>query len=178
MRHPAMRLSTSAIKGTSLQAARWVWYSSVVKVGETVLFGKHKRLDESPQGRLRFLCEQEGSEESKLKQGLSELFKKQEGVIRAYLVKVEVNPPADWDVALCVRAGTIEVESLLQEVNEVLSSISMEDKQLHIVLLNRNGESRVASVCRPFFEVSGGKKLGSWKWLIVAAVIAIVTYQL
>jgi len=99
--------------------------------------------------RTRFLGEQDGAEERKLKAALMPLFPNL-GVNRAYLVRLKYGLFSSG-VALCLQTmqGAAPEERIVQEIDSVFSRVF--PGHLDIMFLNDSRERDVAAVCPPFF---------------------------
>src|SRR5262245_35459932 len=103
------------------------------------------------EGKIRFLCEQDGEPERALKERLvPELVSS--GVQRAYLARVEYEPPTGYEVALCLRAP--EDRALVARLVEPFGELFGRDVHLDILFLSDAQESELARVCAPFFRAA------------------------
>ncbi len=113
-------------------------------------FGKGRRSPETrTEKKVRFLCEQDGTPERKLKELLApELISS--GVERAYLARVEYGRSTEYEVALCLRAR--EDPSLVARIAEQFATLFGRHAHMDILFLDDSQEAEVTAVCTPFFR--------------------------
>lgn len=98
---------------------------------------------------IRFLHEQNGIPEKKLKQALVSVLKNT--VQRAYLVRVEYIATGTNAVAICL-SETEKQESLVKSIAKIFSSMFGSSQNLDIIFLNEKQEKELTNICGPFFE--------------------------
>jgi hypothetical protein len=101
--------------------------------------------------RIRFLSEQDGPIERKLKTGLTNLFGRDKGVSRAYLVALDYGNPNAQSVALCLRTLSGPDVALIEEVQRVFSSLFGPNEHLDIVFISNEQEIDLMNICNAFF---------------------------
>jgi hypothetical protein len=100
---------------------------------------------------IRFLGEQNGAAEDRLKRDISDFFRQQSGALRAYLVQMQ--PGADdWSVALCIAGGRNDQAHIVQSVSSIFAAAFRSDNHLDIMFVERDTEDKIRRVCPPFFE--------------------------
>src|SRR5438128_597740 len=100
---------------------------------------------------IDFVGDQNGPSERDLKRELSSLFSKRLDVLRAYLASVKYED-GSAHVALCIRATGTDFESIVTAAGEIFYPMFNQDTALDFIQLNDEKESRLKSVCQPFFE--------------------------
>jgi hypothetical protein len=98
---------------------------------------------------LRFMGEQDGEPEQRLKSRLVECFKQRSDVHRAYLAQVSAGD--QLGVALCLKTADGPDLTLVRAVGAVFSNFFAKDEHLDILFLNASQESALTKVCAAFF---------------------------
>jgi len=102
--------------------------------------------------KVEFLGEQDGVPEQKLKALLTPLLKRNESVVRTYLVRVSYDNLYEFNVALCVRTEVDIEPELMSEINRIFAETFRVSEHLDVIFLNGETEKRVASVANPFYS--------------------------
>jgi hypothetical protein len=102
--------------------------------------------------KLRFLGEQDGAPERLLKQKLSDLFRRDCRVRRAYLTRVRLGESTKTSVLLAVRTESDADKNLVDGAAGVFAAIFSADESLDILFLNEGQEITLRRVCMPFCE--------------------------
>ncbi|HEV2188925.1 MAG TPA: enhanced serine sensitivity protein SseB C-terminal domain-containing protein [Stellaceae bacterium] len=114
-------------------------------------FKRTRKPDELPVSGLRFLGEQDGEPERRLKNGLTDLLNRNPNVRRAYLARA-VND-GEPTVMLCIATLADEPdESLPREVGKIVAAIFSATQHLDILFPDDTQEARLAAVCVPFYR--------------------------
>jgi hypothetical protein len=107
--------------------------------------------------KTRFLHEQTGPIETQLKARLADALAATDLVQRAYLVRVAYDEQGTYDVALCIRTASGQVEEkLLPVVRATFASLFGSDMHLDILFVDDARETELAVVCGPFYQARGG----------------------
>lgn len=106
-------------------------------------------------GRIKFLSEQNGPYEERLKERLRSMFDRIGGVAKAYLVRVSYAGGFDFGVVLATNADAKKIETIVPHISKLFSTIFSADQCLDIVLLNEVDETEAALVCKPFYVKLG-----------------------
>lgn len=107
-------------------------------------------------GRPKFLSEQSGPLEDRLKERLCLLFDRAGCVAKAYLLRVAYEGGFDRGVVLGLSADEKRMGSIVPQVGKIFASLFSRDQCLDIVLLDKDGEREAAAVCGPFYMKSLG----------------------
>ncbi|HEY2882413.1 MAG TPA: enhanced serine sensitivity protein SseB C-terminal domain-containing protein [Pirellulales bacterium] len=100
---------------------------------------------------IRFVGEQDGVAERKLKEEFSALFEQNASVRKAYLARVIYEDGSNQHVALCLAAPTDN--QLNRAIGKIFGQMFNTKQHLDIFFLRDvNQESELSCVCRPFFE--------------------------
>lgn len=103
---------------------------------------------------VRFLGEQDGLSEQKLKLKLSVLLTQTGKVEKAYLAYVEFEPASlGTGVALCLW-GKRANRDLFEAVYRIFAELFDAQEHLSVLLIDDKQESELAEVCRPFFVLA------------------------
>jgi hypothetical protein len=100
--------------------------------------------------KVEFTGEQDGPPEQLLKNRLTEFFRRDKSVRKAYLAKISIGNQAG--VALCLKSQFGPDRGLAEKVGAVFRTIFNAEEHLDIIFLNPNQEAELARVCKPFFE--------------------------
>lgn len=120
-----------------------------------------KKVGQFIPSEIKFLGEQDGVPERKLKTHLAELFSGMDYVIRAYLVRVDYNDSNEFDVALCIRTEEDSSHNLSDAINEIFANMFRTDEHLDVLYLTEEREIDLSTVCPPFFTKPKGSPLKS-----------------
>lgn len=101
---------------------------------------------------IRFICEQDGQPEQRLKRELSDLFVRDKKVSIAYLVRIGFDVSDEYLVALCLRVDSGRKLRRVKKVAKVFSKIFGADQHLEIMFLDESTETRLQQVCSPFYS--------------------------
>ena len=99
--------------------------------------------------RVAFVGEQDGPVEQRLKQALSELFRKERPVTGAYLVRAMVD--GQPTVILGVCADGVNRSRLAAQVGAVFAAVFSANQHLDVAFLSDRQRAEVSRVCPPFF---------------------------
>ena len=111
-----------------------------------------EKVDHFFASKIKFLGEQDGVPERKLKARLADLFSSISSVTRAYLVRIDYGGPEEFNVALCIRIEAELFDDIDMKINKVFADIFRTDEHLDILLLTENREIALSKVCRPFYQ--------------------------
>lgn len=98
---------------------------------------------------IRFLHEQDGEAERRVKSALLPVFLRHAGVARAYLVHADYGMSKDYEVVLCLVAP--EDPGLVKEVSAVFSTLAPRNVHLDVLFLDDAKERELSQVCVPFY---------------------------
>lgn len=98
---------------------------------------------------VRFLGEQDGAPECRLKSQLIDLFKSHNDVRRAYLAQIFAGD--HLGVALCLRPLHGADRDFVRKIGVIFAAIFHTNEHLDIVFLNEEQELALLNVCAPFF---------------------------
>lgn len=116
-------------------------------------FKRAGKPDEFPVSDLKFLGEQNGEPERRLKDQLIALLRQQPDVERAYLARA-INA-GRATVMLCVATRADEPdESLPPQIGKIFAGIFNANDHLDILFSDAAQEAQLAEVCAPFFNRS------------------------
>ncbi len=110
-----------------------------------------KKVDHLLTSKIKFIGEQDGVPERKLKAQLVELFSGYGSVIRAYLVRVDYGNPNEFNVALCIRTELEPSCDFNEAINENFANMFLTNEHLDVLFLTEELEKALIKVCRPFF---------------------------
>jgi hypothetical protein len=113
-----------------------------------------KNYEQISPNEIKFLGEQDGVPERKLKTHLTGLFLSFSSVTRAYLVRISYGNPAEFNVALCIRAESEPPCDITDEINRIYADMFRTDEHLDVLFLNEKREFALSKVCTPFFKKS------------------------
>src|SRR4030095_1933756 len=100
---------------------------------------------------VRFLGEQDGVPERKLKDGLTEIFREDKNVVSAYLSRVAYAGSSP-SVALCLRVQRGGKEDrLVHDVGKMFGNMFGRHEHLDIIFVSEAQESELAAVTPAFF---------------------------
>jgi len=114
-----------------------------------------RKLEPIAQPSIEFLGEQDGPPERTLKAELTALFTTRARVSRAYLCRVRYRDGAH---AVALAVASPEDTRLVAEAGAVFRKMFGPHTFLDIMFLDGGKESRLASVCRPFYSVSPAER--------------------
>jgi hypothetical protein len=101
---------------------------------------------------IRFIGEQDGPVEKILKAKLIDLFRADEIITKAYLVKVNYSDGANDNVVLGLRAELGPDEEIVKQASKIFASIFNPKDHLDIIFLAKSQETELAKVCNSFYE--------------------------
>ncbi len=107
------------------------------------------------QNDIKFLCEQDGPVEQRLKDALRDIFFSDRTVRRAYLIRIVDKRIGQEGAALCLSIKGKPSQALLQKVFDSFGRLFSIDAFLDIIELNGQVEKLVTSVARPFYRRKG-----------------------
>lgn len=99
----------------------------------------------------RYVGEQVGPNEHRLKDELAEAFHGGGAVSKAYLAHADLGD-GSHNVVLGVVAPDRNHETVVAQVQKIFGSIFDSSQHLDILFLDPDGEADLLRVCRPFFE--------------------------
>ena len=114
-------------------------------------FRKRGKLNTHYPRIIKFICEQEGIPERKLKEDLFHLFKKSSDINRAYLARVKYDTATDYNVALCLAASG-EKGDLIAKISEIFKRKFSKNIHMDIIFLTESQEDDLKKVCQPFYD--------------------------
>jgi type III secretion system (T3SS) SseB-like protein len=106
--------------------------------------------DEFQTPQIRFVGEQDGPSERRLKEQLVLAFGREQRVSRAYLARAEYE--GQTNVILALRADGGSEKALVQEVASIFASMFGGNQYLDVFFLDDRTEPSLEQVCRSFFE--------------------------
>lgn len=98
---------------------------------------------------VRFVAEQDGPAEQRLKLILADLFGRTHAVTRAYLARADYGVPGQFEVVLGLRGE--EDQEMLAAVGRQFASLFGEDIHMDILFLDDELEAQLHEVCAPFY---------------------------
>jgi type III secretion system (T3SS) SseB-like protein len=99
---------------------------------------------------VQFLGEQDGPPERLLKNRLTEFFRRDKSVHRAYLARTSLEGQAS--VALCVKTEFSADRGLAEKIGAIFGMIFNAREHLDIIFLSDQQESELKRVCSMFFD--------------------------
>lgn len=111
-----------------------------------------EKVDHLFPSKIKFLCEQDGVPERKLKARLADLFSSISSVNRAYLVRIDYGNSDEFNVALCIRIEPELFDDIDIKINKVFADMFKTDEHLDLLFLTENREIALSKVCRPFYQ--------------------------
>jgi len=116
-------------------------------------FKRTRGPDELPVSDLKFLGEQDGEPERRLKGQLADLLARHPDIERAYLVRAMNGGAAS--VMLCIATRADEPDAtLLHEIGGIFAAIFNTKEHLDILFPGAAQEVQLAKVCAPFYNRS------------------------
>src|ERR1700687_2662750 len=100
--------------------------------------------------QIKFVGEQDGPVEQRLKQKLSELFLRDRSVDKAYLARAIIDGGPTVVLALQTEGG--DEPRLAEQVGSTFASIFSANQHLDVVFLSDEQHAKVRGVCRSFFD--------------------------
>ncbi len=107
-----------------------------------------------PAKKIKFIFEQDGPPEQKLKTELSKLFISDRNIFKAYLIRIVYESSNDYTVALCVAMTSGDEIMIVRKIANIFSKMFGEDQHLEIMFLDDKMETKVAGACGPFYVKS------------------------
>ena len=105
--------------------------------------------------QVRFLGEQSGPPERKLKEKLTEFFWLDKKVKTAYLASVIYDDQFSIGVALCLITEAGPDRDLVEKIGRIFAAIFGRHEHLDIIFLSDGQESELIKVCPPFWKSRG-----------------------
>jgi hypothetical protein len=102
---------------------------------------------------IQFLGEQDGPPERDLKQKFAALFREDGSVSRAYLARAVLNGDETSTVVLALMRPEGDNLALVKKVAGIFDATYGASQHLDTIYLSDAQETRLAKVCRPFFEL-------------------------
>ena len=118
-----------------------------------------KKVEQFFPPEIKFLGQQDGVPERKLKTHLAELFSSLDYVIRAYLVRVDYSDSNEINVALCIRTKADSSHNLSEAINEIFANMFRTNEHLDVLYLTKEREIALSKVCPPFFTKPYGSPI-------------------
>ena len=119
---------------------------------------KKKKIEKLTVPEVKFVGEQDGSNERHLKDKLTVVFGRERSINRAYLAQaIYHNSNGAVEVVLALKATNQSDARIAAGVAEVLREIAPANVHLDIVFLSETMEQDLSKVCRPFYELTGGQ---------------------
>jgi hypothetical protein len=103
--------------------------------------------------QVRFLSEQDGPSERLLKDKLSNFFRRDKSVAKAYLVRVDLGDGKPTGVVLGLRTQFGPDKGMAEKVGAIFASVFNAKEHLDIAFLTDDLEAQLIKTCRPFFEL-------------------------
>jgi hypothetical protein len=100
---------------------------------------------------LRFVGEQDGQPERRLKERLTAFFERDKSVKAAYLAKVDLGMGNSATVALCLRAQFGADKGMVEKIGAIFALTFDTSEHLDIIFLTDVQETLLQKVCKPFF---------------------------
>lgn len=113
-------------------------------------FSKSRKPKKIDVPQVKFIGEQDGPPERKLKTALGALFKDEAQILKAYLAIAEYTDGA-VNVALCLRTTAEPDEKIVHRVSEVFGALFNGKVHLDIMFLSPVQEDALGKVCNPFY---------------------------
>ncbi|MHB1022310.1 MAG: hypothetical protein ACYC46_08370 [Acidobacteriaceae bacterium] len=104
--------------------------------------------------QFTYLCEQDGAVEQELKSDWVQLFLSHPDVVAAYLVRIQHHDHTGPKVALCLRAGRRQRQSLIELCAARFRDRFAPEEGLLIQFLSEAQEQRVRVVAHSFYDRS------------------------
>lgn len=101
--------------------------------------------------RLRFLGEQDGPAERRLKETLTAFFKRDRSVDAAYLARIDFGNETPASVALCLRTRFGPDKGMVEKLGKFFADNFAVQEHMDIVFLHDRQECVLARMCNPFF---------------------------
>jgi hypothetical protein len=105
---------------------------------------------------IRFLHEQDGPRERKLKDVLIQFFEAEKVIHKAFLARLDIGDSAGITVGLCLKASPLPDESFVDRVEKLFLDVLGEGGFLHVLFLRDDQEAELMRVCKPFYESNAG----------------------
>ena len=114
-----------------------------------------EKVDQLFFSKIKFLGEQDGVPERKLKTRLADLFSSISSVTGAYLVRIDYGNPDEFNVALCLLIEAGPFHDITGKINRVFADMFRTDEHLDVLFLTEEREIALSKVCRPFYKKTG-----------------------
>ena len=103
---------------------------------------------------VRFVGEQDGPSERRLKECFVEHFRKQATVERAYLALADHGDGKRAHVTLAIRSSSGEDPTLIRKLQSIFSSMFSSHEHLDMMFIQEDEEHQLQGVCKPFYQTS------------------------
>ncbi len=110
-----------------------------------------QKFDEFRVTEVSFLYEQDGPNEGLLKDKLSQLFRQDRSIERAYLVMARLQDNSGVVLGLATRFGP--EARIVKNVQSAFASVCNTKEHLDVLFLTAEQEAQLTEVCKPFFRV-------------------------
>lgn len=99
----------------------------------------------------RFLGEQNGLHEQRLKQALADLLKREATVAKAWLCRIAYDDDTTG-VALGLKTDRGEREQLVERIGAIFASMFNRDAHLDVIFLSDRRHAEIEKVCPAFYQ--------------------------
>ena len=113
---------------------------------------KPRRPEDRRERAIRFVGEQDGPIERRLKTDLHEILGAQPDIRTAYLARVTYDDPKVREVVLALRSSSGEDLDLVRRVADCFARHFHREVHMDILFLSDVQEAEVLSVCPPFYR--------------------------
>jgi hypothetical protein len=111
-----------------------------------------KNSEEASAGEIRFLGEQDGPSERRLKERLADFFPRDRSVSRAYLVRADFGAGKNASVVLGLRTQFGADKGMVEKIGTIFRGAFNAREHLDIVFLTNVQEAQITNCCKPFYE--------------------------
>jgi len=111
-----------------------------------------KKSEEVCVREIRFLGEQDGPPEQLLKNRLTDFFRCDRTVSRAYLARVDFGEGKDASVVLGLRTQFGPDKGMIEKVGTIFADVFNAKEHLDIMFLTDSQEAELKKACPPFFS--------------------------
>jgi len=102
--------------------------------------------------KIRFVGEQSGPVEDKLKMKFCEVLTQSQTVQSAYLARLSYGESPEYSVGLCIRS-TVGIDQTLQKrLGQVFTETFRSDEHLDILFIRDEQDQELRKVCKAFYE--------------------------
>jgi len=102
--------------------------------------------------RIRFVAEQDGIPERKLKAALTEVFDRFQSIDKAYLARVSYDESTETSVTLCLSSSQNVTLPLVEALTRSFASLFNKDQHLDMLIVRAPQLAQLEAVCRPFYS--------------------------